>query len=43
MTAGFSLSRALQLDLPAHIAAIEEVSEYASKVKTITPYKEVSA
>jgi len=43
MTAGFSLSRALQLDLPAHIAAIEEVSEYASKVKTITPYEEVFA
>lgn len=31
--AAFSLSRALQLGLPAHVAAIEEVSEYASKVK----------
>lgn len=30
--AAFSLSRALQLGLPAHVAAIEEVSEYASKV-----------
>ncbi|KAG1667278.1 hypothetical protein FOA52_012567 [Chlamydomonas sp. UWO 241] len=29
--AGFSLSRALQLGLPAHMAAIEEVSEFASK------------
>lgn len=30
---GFSLSRALQLGLPDHVAAIEEVSEYASKVR----------
>jgi hypothetical protein len=30
--AAFSLSRALQLGLPSHVAAIEEVSEYASKV-----------
>uniref|UniRef100_A0A383V949 AAA+ ATPase domain-containing protein n=1 Tax=Tetradesmus obliquus TaxID=3088 RepID=A0A383V949_TETOB len=29
--AGFSLSRALQIGLPAHVASIEEVSEYASK------------
>ncbi|GLI63290.1 hypothetical protein VaNZ11_006196 [Volvox africanus] len=29
--AGFSLSRALQLGLPKHLAAIEEVAEYASK------------
>jgi hypothetical protein len=32
--AGFSLSRALQIGLPAHVAAIEEVSEYASKVSS---------
>lgn len=31
--AGFSLSRALQLGLPALVAGIEEVSEYASKVR----------
>jgi hypothetical protein len=30
--AGFSLSRALQIGLPAHVASIGEVSEYASKV-----------
>jgi hypothetical protein len=33
--AGFSLSRALQIGLPAHVAAIEEVSEYASKVSML--------
>jgi hypothetical protein len=33
MRAAFSLSRALQLGLPAHLSAIEEVSEYASKVQ----------
>lgn len=31
--AAFSLSCALQLGLPVHVAAIEEVSEYASKVR----------
>jgi dynein heavy chain len=30
---GFSLSRALQLGLPSFMGAIEEVSEYASKVR----------
>ncbi len=29
--AGFSVSRALQLGLPKHLPAIEEVAEYASK------------
>jgi hypothetical protein len=31
--AGFSLNRALQLGLPQHLPVIEEVSEYASKVR----------
>lgn len=34
--AGFSLSRALQIGLPAQVAAIEEVSDYASKVSSRT-------
>lgn len=32
LPAAFSLNRALQINLPAYVAAIEEVSEYASKV-----------
>jgi hypothetical protein len=31
--AGFSVTRALQLELPKYLHAIEEVSEYASKVR----------